>query len=728
MSRRLAFLALAALLPLSAAAQTPAEIDRRVEDLLGRMTLEEKIGQLHLGSNGPGFRPDQVRRGFVGGLMNFNDAPDVARVQAMAREGRNGIPLLIGLDILQGFRTIFPVPLAQAASFDPAMAREAAAIAAREASAAGVNWTFAPMADLSRDPRWGRAVEGSGEDPLMNRLFTAARVEGFRAGGLATSLKHFVGYGGAIGGRDYDVSEIGPGDLRDLHLPAFKSGVEAGAETVMASLNALDGVPGAVNEAMLNGVLRRDWGFRGFVVSDWDGVKELMAHGVAADGAEASRRALMAGVDMDMESGLFVRHLPDEIAAGRVPVSRVDEAARRILRIKMEMGLFGRPDPDPVAASRAIMLPESRAKARAAARDSMVLLTNRGALPFAPGVRSIALVGAMAGNGADQLGPHAARGWPDESVTIRRGLEERAGRAGVRVAYAPGCDAECRTTEGFAEAVRAAGEADVVVAVMGEPRTQSGEGASRVSLDLPGRQGELLDALIATGKPVVVVLMTGRPLLLGPRLDRVAGLVMAWYPGTEGGPALAELLFGDAAPSGRLPVSWPRHVGQVPLTYNRLPSGRPSAPDNRFTLGYMDESLEPLFPFGFGLSYTAFAYSDLTVLTPRAGVEDEIRVRVRVTNTGTRAGREVAQLYVRDPVATRSRPVRELKAFEAVRLEPGESREVTFRVAASDLGFHLTDGTFVVEPGAFQVWAGGDARAALEGRFEVVGGLRRAAR
>jgi beta-glucosidase len=728
MSRRIASLALAALLPFSAAAQTPAEIDRRVEDLLGRMTLEEKIGQLHLGSNGPGFRPDQLRAGLVGGLMNFNDAPDVARVQAMAREGRHAIPLLIGLDILQGFRTIFPVPLAQAATFDPAMARDAARIAALEASAAGVNWTFAPMADLSRDPRWGRIVEGAGEDPLLNRLFSAARVEGFRAGGLATSLKHYVGYGGAIGGRDYDVSEIGPADLRDLHLPAFKAGVEAGAETVMASLNALDGVPGAVNEAMLNGVLRREWGFRGFVVSDWDGVKELMAHGAAADGAEAARRALMAGVDMDMESGLFARHLPAEIAAGRVPVARVDEAARRILRVKMEMGLFGRPDPDPVAANRAILLPEYRAKARAAARDSMVLLKNDGALPLRDSVRSIALVGALAGNGADQLGPHAARGWPDESVTLRRGLEERAARAGARVAYAPGCDLECRTSDGFADAVRAAQGADVVVAVLGEPRGQSGEGASRVSLDLPGRQAELLDALVATGKPVVVVLMSGRPLLLGPRLDRIAGLVMAWYPGTEGGPAVAEILFGDASPSGRLPVTWPRHVGQVPLPYNRLPSGRPTVPDNRFTLGYMDGSLEPLFPFGFGLSYTSFGYSDLSVLTPRVGAGDTVRVRVRVTNTGARAAREVAQLYVRDPVATRSRPVRELKAFEALWLEPGESREVTFQVPAADLGFHLTDGAFVVEPGTFQVWAGGDSRASLEGRFEVTEGSRRAAR
>jgi beta-glucosidase len=621
------------------------------------------------------------------------------------------------------------VPLAQAATFDPAMAREAARIAAKEASAAGVNWTFAPMADLSRDPRWGRIVEGAGEDPLLNRVFSAARVEGFRAGGLATSLKHFVGYGGAIGGRDYDTSEIGPADLRDLHLPAFKAGVEAGAETVMASLNAMDGVPGAVNEAMLDGVLRGEWGFRGFVVSDWDGVKELMAHGAAADGAEAARRSLMAGVDMDMESGLFVRHLPDEIAAGRVPMSRIDEAARRILRVKMEMGLFGRPDPDPVAANRAILLPEYRAKARAAARDSMVLLKNRdGALPLRDGVRSIALVGALAADGGDQLGPHAARGWPDESVTVRRGLEERAAHAGARVTYAQGCDAQCGTNEGFAEAVRAAQGADVVVAVLGEPRTQSGEGASRVSLDLPGRQAELLDALIGTGKPVVVVLMAGRPLLLGPRLDQVAGLIMAWYPGTEGGPALAEILFGDASPSGRLPVTWPRHVGQVPLAYNRLPSGRPSMPDNRFTLGYMDGSLEPLFPFGYGLSYTSFAYSSLSVLTPRVGADDVARVRVRVTNTGARAGREVAQLYVRDPVATRSRPIRELKAFETVWLEPGESREVTFQVPAADLGFHLTDGSFVVEPGAFQVWAGGDSRAALEGRFEVTEGSRRAAR
>jgi beta-glucosidase len=570
-------------------------------------------------------------------------------------------------------------------------------------------------------------VEGAGEDPLLNRLFTTARVEGFRAGGLATSLKHYVGYGAAVGGRDYDASEIGPGDLRDLHLPAFKAGVAAGAESVMASLNALDGVPGAVNEPLLEGVLRREWGFGGFVVSDWDGVKELMAHGAAADGAEAARRALMAGIDMDMESGLFLRHLPGEVAAGRVRAARVDEAARRILRVKMGLGLFGRPDPDLAGANRAILLPDYRAKARAMARDAMVLLKNRdGALPFGAGVRSIALVGALADNGGDQLGPHAARGWPDESVTLRRGLEERAARAGARVAFAQGCALECRDSAGFAEAVRAAEGSDVVVAVLGEPRAQSGEGASRVSLDLPARQGELLDALIATGKPVVVVLMTGRPLVLGARLERLAGLVMAWYPGTEGGPALAELLFGDASPSGRLPISWPRAVGQVPIFYNRLPSGRLHNPENRFTLGYMDESLDPLFPFGYGLTYTTVRYSDLAVLTPRIGAGGTLEVRVRVENTGPRAAREVAQLYVRDPVATRSRPIRELKAFEAVRLEPGEAREVTFRVPAAELGFHLADGTYVVEPGAFQVWAGADARAGLEGRFEVTEGLRRA--
>ncbi|HYF53971.1 MAG TPA: glycoside hydrolase family 3 C-terminal domain-containing protein, partial [Salinarimonas sp.] len=487
----------------------------------------------------------------------------------------------------------------------------------------------------------------------------------------------------------------------------------------------LDGVPGAANEAMLQGVLRRDWGFSGFVVSDWDGVKELMAHGVAADGAEAARRALLAGVDMDMESGLFLRHLPDEIAAGRVPPARIDEAARRVLRVKLAMGLFERPAPTLENQNRSILLPEYRARARALARDSMVLLRNEGALPVRPSVRSIALVGALADNGGDQLGPHAARGWPDESITLRRGLEERAARSGVRVAYAPGCAADCRTDEGFAQAARIAGEADLVVAVLGEPRNQSGEGASRASLDLPGRQGELLDALLATGKPVVVVMMAGRPLLLGPRLERAAGLLMAWYPGTEGGPALAKVLFGDDDPGGRLPVSWPRAVGQLPLPYNRLPSGRLHDPENRFTLGYMDERLQPLFPFGHGLSYTRFAYADLAVATPRAAAGDTVEVRVRVRNEGDRPGRTVAQLYVRDPVATRSRPIRELKAFEALRLAPGESREVVFRVPVAELGFHLADGTYVVEPGEFQVFAGADAWASLEGRFELTEGLRR---
>jgi beta-glucosidase len=722
----LAFVLSLALLAPPALARTPEEIERRVEALLARMTLEEKVGQLNLVSHGPRFPGyDFIRQGKAGAVINFNNPQDIAAAQKAARESRLGIPLLFSLDVLHGFRTVYPVPLAETATFDPDLSRLASEWAAREAAYIGVQWTFAPMADVSRDPRWGRMVEGSGEDPYLGRVFAAARVEGFRAGGLAAGPKHFAGYGMVVGGRDYDATDIPVTTLRDVVLPPFRAAIDAGSISLMSAFNALNGLPATANGWLLTDVLRGEWKFDGFVVSDWASIEELLGHGTAADEAEATRAAFLAGVDMDLAGRLYERHLADEVRAGRVPLDMIDESVRRVLRAKFRLGLFERPDTDPSRHDAVFPTPESRQAALTVAREALVLLRNRDdALPLRAPLRSVALIGGMATSQWDLLGPHAARGHAEDTPTILDRLKPRAATAGVAVAYAPGCDPTCLNSDGFAQAVATARSADAVVAVLGEPREMSGEAASRAYLTLPGKQRELLQALLDTGKPVILVLLGGRPLELGPVTDKLAAVLMAWYPGTEGAAAIVETLFGDVNPSGKLPVTWPRTVGQIPLYYNHLPSGRPSEPGLRFTLNYLDESLTPLFPFGWGLSYTRFIISDPVVEKRKLKAADTLEVRVIVRNAGARAGKEVVQLYVRDPVASRSRPVRELKAFAKTALAVGEARTVTLRVPVHELGFHLEDGTYVVEPGVFHVGVGGDSLAPLSTSFEVIDGLR----
>lgn len=477
----------------SSASSRPLDpaIERRVDDLLSRMTLAEKVGQLNLVSNNPNFEIGMVEAGRAGGVLAFTHPSEVARVQEAARRSRLGIPLLVGLDVLHGLRTMFPLPLAEAASFDPGLAREVARSAARDAAAVGINWTFAPMADLARDPRWGRIIEGFGEDPHLGQVFTAARVAGFRDGGLAATLKHFVGYGAALGGRDYDAASISPGDLQDSYLPPFRAGVEAGAESVMSGFHALDGEPATASRRLLTGLLRESLGFDGFVVSDWTAIEQLMDHGVAAGPVEAARLALAAGVDLDMASNLYDRYLAGEVAAGRVPEAQVTQAARRVLRAKIRMGLFDRPQlARPTLADTPPPTVENRALARRAARDTMVLLRNEGALPLDPR-RRIAVIGGMAASNRDQVGPHAALVRYEDGVTVLDGIREAIEPAGGSLAFALGCDADCRSAEGFAAAVETARAADIVLAVMGEPVDMTGEGGSRAHLTLPGRQGEL---------------------------------------------------------------------------------------------------------------------------------------------------------------------------------------------------------------------------------------------
>ncbi|MFC5067538.1 beta-glucosidase BglX [Flaviflagellibacter deserti] len=715
-------------LSLSALAQdAPPDIHARVDDLVQRMTLDEKIGQLNLIGADLAINGDQVQRGATGALIGFLDTPTMARLQKEARDSRLGIPVLIGLDAVHGFRTLFPLPLAEAASFDLDLARRTSELAAREASIAGANWTYAPMVDFSRDVRWGRIIEGSGEDPLLVTQFAKARVEGFRKGGLAVSLKHYAGYGAVEAGRDYEQTPIPPAELWDLHLPPFRAGIEAGAENVMSALTVLNGIPASSNRWLLDDVLRRDLGFDGMVVSDWATVPGIVKQGTAANDADAVEQQIMAGVDMDMTSGAYARELPALLQSGRVPMARLDEAVRRVLTMKARMGLFEKPPVDPAAADKAAVTPEMRAAARDAAARTFILLRNHGnLLPIRPETKRIALIGPFADNPLDQLGPHEARGRADEAVTIRTGLTERANKAGAEIVYAQGCDAKCETENGFAAAIDAAKSADLVVTVLGEKMEHSGEGASRATLDFLGRQYALLDALIATGRPVVLVINGGRPLDITRYADRIPAILMTWFPGTEGGNAVADVLFGDIAPSAKLPVSWPRSVGQVPIHYDRVAVGRPASDGNRFALRYLDQDLAPLYPFGYGLTYTGFAYSDLAVTTPSLPVTGTVEVRIRLTNTGQREGTEIVQLYVRDEVASRAPPMRRLKAYQRVTLKAGQAQDVTLRLTASDLGFHLDDGTYVVEPGRFKVWVGTNSDATLEGSFELTSGLRRA--
>lgn len=702
-------------------AQAKDDIERRVNDLLGKMTLEEKVGQLNMVSNGALLHWDDISSGRAGALLNFNNAQDIARAQAAARQSRLKIPILFGLDVLHGFRTQFPIPLGEAAAFNPRLSRLASEWAAREASYVGLQWTFAPMADLSRDSRWGRIVEGFGEDPYLGSVLTAARVEGFNKGGLATATKHFAGYGAPQGGRDYDTTYIPRAEMYDTYLPPFEAAVKAGSVSFMAAFNALNGVPSTASSWLQTDVLRRQWGFDGFVTSDWAGIKELIGHGVAADGAEAARKAILAGVDMDMMGELYVRYLPGEVQSGHVPESVVDEATRRVLRTKMRLGLFDRPDANPQHADSVFPSPESRKAAREVARETFVLLQNRNdVLPISSAIRSIAVVGPLADAPQDQFGPHGARGHAQDTVSILEGIRQRAGQVGVQVRYAPACNLFCTAEDQLPAALDATNASDVTVAVFGEPVDLSGEAASRAYMTLNGKQAEILEALAATGKPVVLVIVGGRPLELGGIVDQIPSILMAWYPGTEGGTAIADILFGDVSPSGKLPVTWPRTVGQLPLYYNRLPTGRPTLHNNRFTLKYVDEAVTPLYPFGWGLSYTRFSYTDPAIVKPRLRSGDTLEVAVTVTNTGSRSGQEVVQLYTRDPVASRSRPLRELKAFEKIALAPGEAKRVVLRVPVEALGFHQDDGTYEVEAGAIQVFVGGSSLAEAVGEASIL--------
>jgi beta-glucosidase len=691
---------------------------QNLDSLLARMTLEEKLGQLNLLSADGRASPAQmqlVRAGKLGGLFNVIGAENTTPVQRIAvTESRLKIPLLFGLDVIHGYRTIFPIPLAEAGAFDPEAAEATARAAGLEAAAAGINWTYAPMVDIARDPRWGRIAEGSGEDPYLGSVLAAARVRGFQQSIFAT-VKHFAGYGAAEAGREYNETEISERTMREIYLPPFKAAVDAGVASLMSAFNSIAGVPASGNAWLTDTVLRREWGFNGFVVSDWTSVAELIPHGVAGSQAEAGQRALTSGVDMDMQSSIYVDSLAPLVRANRIPMSVVDSAVLRILRAKQRLGLFR----DPYRARTAPPAAETRALARRVARESIVLLKNeRQSLPLDPKTATIAVIGPLADNKLDALGPWHTQGRAEDVVTVLQGIRSRA--SGSQVVYAQGAGIEDTSTAGFAAAVAAAKGAKVAILVLGERHDMSGEAASRSLLGLPGVQQQLLEAVAATGTPVVLVLMNGRPLVLEWAAEHVPAIVETWFLGVEAGNATADVLFGDFTPSGRLPVTFPRSLGQVPLYYNARNTGRPTSPQNKFSSKYIDVPNTPRYPFGFGLSYTTFAYRDLKLSSARARVSDTVTATVTVTNTGTRDGTEVVQLYVRDEVASVSRPVRELKAFRRVALRPGESRSVELRIAVRDLWFIGLDMQPVVEPGTFRVYVGPNSAEGLEASFECI--------
>ncbi len=711
--------------------------EKFIDSLLAVMTLEEKAGQLTQFSaervstpTGEALSPaqaDLIRKGRLGSLLNLLGAEPTRSAQKIAvEESRLKIPLIFGYDVIHGYRTIFPIPLAEASSWDPAAVELSTRVAATEAAASGIHWTFAPMVDIARDPRWGRIAEGSGEDPYLGSVMAAARVRGFQGDGPGTPTtvvacaKHFAAYGGAEGGRDYNTVDISERTLRETYLPPFEAAVRAGAGTLMSSFNEIGGVPSTANRFLLTDILRGEWKFDGFVVSDWNSVGELLPHGVADTPADAALRGIVAGTDMDME-GRCYQEIPRLVNNGKLSMAVVDEAVRRILRIKARAGLFDDPYRYCNAAREkaAILAPAHRSSAREVARKSIVLLRNeRSVLPLAKNLGSIAVIGALADSGESCLGPWAGAGRGADAVTILAGIKA-AVPPQTKVVYEKGCEVRGTSTAGFAAALDAARTANAVVLVLGESANMSGEARSRSSIELPGVQQQLLEAVQALGKPMVLVLMNGRPLAIPWAAERVDAILETWFLGVEMGNAVADVLFGDVTPGGKLPVSVPRATGQIPIHYNHKQTGRPSLDSVLWTSKYIDLPTTPLYPFGYGLSYTNFAYSNLRVSSTTFSANDTLMVSVTVKNAGARQGDEVAQMYIQDVVASITRPVKELRGFRRVTLGAGESTTVTFPLTRDALAFYGPEMKKIVEPGLFKVFVGGNSVQTLTGEFTV---------
>ncbi len=716
----------------------------QVTELVANMTLSEKIGQMSQVNGGGPDLHEAVRQGRVGSVINEVDVNEVNELQRLAvEESRLGIPLMIGRDVIHGFKTIFPIPLGQAATWDAELVTQAAAVAATEAASVGVNWTFAPMIDITRDPRWGRIAESLGEDTFLCSILGAAMVRGFQGEALddpnsiAACAKHFAGYGAVEGGMDYSTANIPENELRNVYLPPFKAALDAGVVTFMSSFSDLNGVPATGNEFLMKQILRNEWGFGGFVVSDWDAIRELKVHGFAANDEDAALEAATAGIDMEMASDVYAQYLADLIEAGKFTVEQVDEMVSNILRVKMQLGLFQSPYTDPHNFAVPVN-DEHRQIAKDIAIKSCVLLKNDGdTLPLsAKTLDSIAVIGPLADDGYEQLGTWVFDGESRHSQTCLQALHDLVGED-LTIRWAPGMSSSrSHGNEGFEEAVEAAAHSDAVVLILGEESILSGEAHCRAEIGLPGSQEQLIEAISATGKPVVLVVMAGRPLTLEPVIDKVAAVLYAWHPGTMGGPAIVDLLFGVESPSGKLPVSFPRKVGQIPMYYSKKNTGRPPTHDSithidaidgkapQTSLGmsafHLDAGFTPLFPFGFGLSYSQFEYRDMHQSSHQLPLGGSIEFSVTVQNTGERVAEEVVQLYIRDLVGSVTRPVKELKGFRRLRLEPGESRRLVFTLHSDDLAFHNRKMQRVTEVGQFHLWIGESSETGLWAEFEVV--------
>jgi beta-glucosidase len=723
-------------------------ISARVDDLLKRMTLEEKVGQLWQSdtqTNSDIALRDNISKGGVGSFLNGSkliENPIMRnKLQHIAVEqSRLGIPLIFGHDVIHGFRTIFPIPLGESCAWEPELFERTDTIAAREAAAAGVDWAFSPMVDLARDPRWGRIAEGFGEDPWLGAEDAGFCVSGLQGTNVADTnrvvacLKHYVGYGATEGGRDYNTTEISEFTLRNFYLPQFKAGVDAGALTIMSAFNDLDGIPASANHHTLTDILRGEWKFKGFVVSDYAAVDELIDHGIAANPSEAARLALTAGVDMEMVSTDYLATVAEQVKTGQISESVVDEAVRRVLTVKFEKGLFDHPYTDESRWETAYLQPDAIALAREAAAKSCVLLKNDGnVLPLSKSIKRIALIGPLGNDAEDIVGPWYSRGHLADIVSLATGIRAKLD-SGSELSVTRGCaiieagksrehvETYVKIVEQptgsneIAEAVSAAENADVVVMALGEPRDWSGEDGSRSALDLPGRQMELLDAVAATGKPIVVVIFNGRPLALPDVFDKATAVLEAWYPGTQGGNGVADLLFGDVDPSGRLTTTFPYSVGQVPMYYNQYNTGRPGF--GHWKGNYVDGPSVPFLPFGFGLAYTTFSYSPLRLDSKSVKPGGALTVTVTVTNTGKRAGTVVLQHYIRALAFTEGTPpARKLIGFSRFTLAPGESQEEVFKISSSELGFFDANGKWVVQPGKFEVWASQDSASGTPADF-----------
>lgn len=714
-------------------------IESKIDSVLSLMTLEEKVGQLNQLSFGIGWGPTvqsvvpdeykvMIKESKIGSFLNAVGADFTRDLQRIAvEETRMKIPLLFGYDVIHGFKTTFPVPLAEVSSWDPEVVRMSAMYQALEASSVGIHWTFAPMVDIARDPRWGRIVEGAGEDTYLGTIMSVARVKGLQGDltsnkNIVACAKHFVGYGDAEGGRDYNTVDMSERTLREVYFPPFKAAVDAGAETFMCSFNEIAGVPLSANKYILTDILRNEWGFNGFVVSDWNSIGEMINHGNAADLKHAGQLSINAGVDMDMESRSYINNMVDLVKSGQVSEAIVNESVRRILRIKFKLGLFD--DPYRYCSKsfeeKTVMNEEMQNAALEVSQKSIVLLKNeQDLLPLKKDLKTIAVIGPLAESKSDPLGSWYQQGDSNDVVTVVEGLRTELSN-NTKILYSTGCTIDGTSKEGFKDAVEKASQSDVVILVLGEKGSMSGEARSRSSIELPGVQNELAEEIFKTGKPVVVVLMNGRPLSINNISKKADAIVEAWFLGIKSGDAIADVLFGNYNPSGKLPVTFPRSVGQIPIYYNHKNTGRPGDLNNNYSSKYVDLEMTPLYPFGYGLSYTTFSYSDIKLSSQKINKNQKLTISVDVTNNGKTDGEEVVQLYLRDVVASVTRPVKELKGFKKIFLKKGETQTVTFKISNEELKFWNIDMQFVSEPGKFDVFVGTNSVDVKTTSFELI--------